>query len=83
MGDGSRVVTAKWRRVERPILLVTKDGFAGIFDTQMADLLDAACQRTTRNFTWQEWQSYFPDRPYRHICAQWPAHRSLPAAQRP
>ena len=77
-GDGTPVMAAQLSQDERRILYVTRGGLTGIFYIQMADLLEAACQRTTRNFTWQEWQLYFPGQPYRVICPQWPVDPSVP-----
>ncbi|MBK8129105.1 MAG: hypothetical protein IPK53_09265 [bacterium] len=78
-GDGSPVVTTQWSQDERRILFVTQNGFAGIFYIQMADLLTIGCEQyATHNFTWQEWQLYFPGQPYRVTCPQWPVHPTVP-----
>lgn len=82
MGDGKPVILAQWNRDEKQVLFVTSGGFRGIFHAQMADWLGIACQRITRNFTWGEWQLYFPGQPYRLICSQWPAHPSVPEGER-
>ena len=81
--DGTPVVAAQWSQDGRLILLVTKGGFVGSLAVQMADWVNAACQRTIRNFTWTEWQLYFPGQPYRVICDQWPVHDSVPEGERP
>jgi hypothetical protein len=79
-GGGSPVVTAQWSQDERHILFITENGLVGRSLTRMADLLDVACEQyATRNFTWQEWQLYFPGQAYRITCPQWPAHPSVPA----
>ncbi len=40
---------------------------------QPDDLIIAACQHLTRNFTSEEWQQYFGDEPYRPTCDNLPA----------
>ena len=83
-GDESRVVTAQWGQDGRRILFVTQNGFAGIFYTQLADLLKVGCEQyATRNFTWQEWQLFFPGQPYRVMCDRWPVHPTVPEEFRP
>ena len=37
------------------------------------DLITLACATDRRNLSWEEWQRYFADQPYRRTCAQWSA----------
>ncbi|MCP4360256.1 MAG: hypothetical protein GY796_19795, partial [Chloroflexi bacterium] len=46
----------------------------------MAELINVACQSSTRNFSWDEWQLYFPGEAYRCTCGQRPAGKDAPAA---
>ena len=41
---------------------------------QLDDLLMLTCEYAGRNLTLEEWQTYFPDEPYRVTCPQWPPH---------
>jgi WD40 repeat protein/CHAT domain-containing protein len=43
-------------------------GTIGVWRWQPTDLIDAACQQAGRNFTQQEWSSYFSDEAYRETC---------------
>lgn len=38
------------------------------------DLINEACTRLDRNLTYNEWQQYFGDEPYRKICDNLPIH---------
>jgi hypothetical protein len=65
-----------------------EDGSQFLFGTNFGDvqvyyistqaLAEYACQYTTRNFTWEEWQLYFPGQSYERTCPQWPVHPSVP-----
>jgi WD40 repeat protein len=46
------------------------------------DLIAEAGSRLTRNMTWQEWQQYLPDEPYRRTCSNLPTHPSFIEAGR-
>jgi hypothetical protein len=59
-------------------MLTTEGGKIFRYYTRRADLLAAACQRATRNLTWQEWQQYLPGEPYRQTCPHLPVHPSVP-----
>ena len=41
------------------------------------DLIAGACSRLTRNLTYEEWQRYLPDEPYRKTCENIPVHPSF------
>ena len=78
--DGTRITAAQWNQAGDRLLVTTAGGVARIYDPDMDRLLDAACQAATRNFTWAEWQLYFPGEPYRPICPELPVHPSVPQA---
>jgi hypothetical protein len=59
-------------------LLGLQNGILRIYYTSTKDLADNGCEYTTRNFTWEEWQIYFPGQPYEITCPQWPVHPSVP-----
>ncbi|MBK8905346.1 MAG: hypothetical protein IPM53_29455 [Anaerolineaceae bacterium] len=81
LGDGSGVTFARWNRDESRILLGTANGLVRANYTFTMELAELACQYTTRNFTWEEWQLYFPGQPYEPTCSQWPAHPTVPQGQ--
>jgi WD40 repeat protein len=54
--DGKYLVTA------------SGDGTAQVWLWRPEDLIDAACNRLTRNLTPEEWQQYLSDEPYRKTC---------------
>jgi hypothetical protein len=35
--------------------------------------MDRACRIAGRNLTRDEWEQYYPNRPYEVTCRQWPA----------
>lgn len=79
--EGKLALVVQSSHDEQRILFVTMDGFLRILSTEMKDLLAVACEYATRNFTWQEWQVYFPGQPYRRTCEQWPIHPTVPEAE--
>ncbi len=74
----NQVAYAQWSHNGDKIIFVTSGGLFRTIPTRMEDLLVEACDYTTRNLTWQEWQLYFPGQPYRVICPQWAVHSSVP-----
>ena len=45
-----------------------------------AELARSACAQAGRNFTLDEWRTFFDDAPYRATCPQWPAPAAAPAS---
>jgi WD40 repeat protein len=43
---------------------------------RLADLVDEACARVTRNLTLEEWRLHLQDEPYRRTCPNLPQHPS-------
>lgn len=43
-----------------------------VWDLDARSWINASCQRAGRNFTRQEWGSYFPGEDYRSTCSEWP-----------
>ena len=76
--DGHFIKIALWNRDESRILLGTAGGFLRVYYTHTLELAEQACQYTTRNFNWEEWQLYFPGQPYERTCSQWPVHPTVP-----
>ncbi len=58
------------------------DGTARVQLWRPEDLIAEACSRLTRNLTYQEWQRYLPDEPYRKTCPNLPIHPSFIEAGR-
>jgi WD40 repeat protein len=48
------------------------DGTLILWDADPQSWLARACRIVGRNFTRQEWGTYFPGEPYRKTCEQWP-----------
>ncbi|MFT7584058.1 MAG: WD40 repeat protein [Cellvibrionaceae bacterium] len=46
-------------------------------------LVTSACEHTSRNFTWDEWQQYLSTFPYEQTCPNLPVHPSVPTSERP
>ncbi|MCK9926644.1 winged helix-turn-helix domain-containing protein [Frankia sp. Mgl5] len=51
----------------------SQNSFAVIWDVDTARWQTVACGIAGRNLTRAEWDQYFPNRPYRQTCPQWPA----------
>ena len=49
------------------------DSTARLWDLNIGELVNKACQVVGRNFTSAEWMHYFPHEEYRATCPQWPA----------
>lgn len=75
---GQRVLKMLWHEDESQLWVIHSDGLAKIYHVEPAVLLEEACQRVTRNLTWEEWQTYLPGRPYHQTCPNWPIHPSVP-----
>ena len=58
----------------------SEDGTARVWLLWPEDLIAEAGSRLTRNLTYQEWQRYLPDEPYRKTCPNLPIHPSFIAA---
>jgi len=60
----------------------SRDETARIWLLWPEDLIDEAYSRLTRNLTYQEWQRYLTDEPYRKTCPNLPIHPSFIEAGR-
>ena len=58
--DGKRVITA------------SNDDTARVWTVDGDLLAEMACARAGRNFTRDEWARFFPGKPYRATCPEWP-----------
>ncbi|MCP4544057.1 MAG: hypothetical protein GY832_43655 [Chloroflexi bacterium] len=76
-GYTDQINQAEWNADESRILVTSNDGTVRQYHTRMEDLRDVACQRTSRNMTWEEWQRHLADASYRQTCAQLPRHSSI------
>jgi WD40 repeat protein len=45
------------------------------------ELVEIGCRQVRRNLTWDEWQRYLRDEPYRQTCPNLPPHWSVPAEE--
>ncbi len=55
----------------------SRDTTLRVWRWQPKDLMDAACERSTRNLSWDEWRLYFEDLPYSKTCEHLPVHESV------
>ena len=60
----------------------SRDNTARVWFWRPEDLIAEASSRLTRNLTYQEWQRYLPDEPYRKTCSNSPIHPSFVEAGR-
>ncbi len=60
----------------------SSDKTARVWLLRPEDLMGEAGSRLTRNLTYQEWQQYLPDEPYRKTCPNLPVHPSFIEAGR-
>jgi WD40 repeat protein len=67
-GHTDAVNQAVWSGDDRRILTASSDGTVRQWYAWTGDLLEAACQRTPRNMTREEWQEFMKDEPYRPTC---------------
>jgi WD40 repeat protein len=44
----------------------------------LEELVEVGCSMVQRNLTWEEWQRYLRDEPYRQTCPNLPPHPSVP-----
>jgi WD40 repeat protein len=51
------------------VIVATRDGAVYRLDTRFEQWTDFACAVAARNFTPQEWVTYFGDQPYRETCS--------------
>ena len=58
-------------------LATSSYGSTRLWDWRVEGMISTACPYATRNMTADEWKAYFPTRPYRRTCAEWPGHRSI------
>ena len=61
----------------KEVVAITADRIARIQTWQTLDLVTEVCKRLNRNFTWEEWQTYFTNKPYAKTCPNLPVHRSV------
>jgi WD40 repeat protein len=55
------------------LLVASSDGRTWTVDTRTNSWVRRACDIASRNLTQEEWQQFFPNRPYVAACPQWPA----------
>ena len=72
-GHQSSVNYAAWSGDDKRIVTASADGTARIYFTDIEDLLEFACQRSSRNMTRSEWERYIGrDVPYQRTCPKLP-----------
>jgi WD40 repeat protein len=69
-GHTDGVWQAVWNSDESRILTASDDGTVRQWYTRMEDLLEAACQRASRNMTEAEWRQFMGDEEYRPTCPE-------------
>ena len=63
--DGSYLVTA------------SDDGMVRLWTVGIPELTQIACHAARRNFTQEEWERFFGEKPYERTCDEWPIHTSV------
>ena len=82
-GDGSAILAARWVNDGAEIEVETYNGRVFRYLTDIRYARELACERAPRNFTWQEWQQFAINEPYRKTCQNRPVHCSVPLDQWP
>ena len=54
------------------LVIASTNGSTWTVDTRTDTWIDRACRMAGRNLTGDEWAQFFPSRPYRVTCPQWP-----------
>jgi WD40 repeat protein len=72
LSELGRVNTAIWNSDESRILTLADSGRLRLFYTDLAELLDLACGRATRNLTQAEWRRFRGEEPYALTCPDLP-----------
>ena len=72
LSELGRVNTAIWNSDESRILALADSGRLRLFYTDLAELLDLACGRATRNLTQAEWRRFRGEEPYALTCPDLP-----------
>ena len=70
---GAEVLQAVWKPDGSRILTISTDGVVRHWYARTEDLLEAACQRASRNMTQEEWQQFMGAEEYRPTCPELPA----------
>jgi len=70
---GTGVVSIAYREDSAGLVIAASDGRTWVADTRTSTWTDRACRIAGRNLTRDEWEQFFPSRPYRATCSQWPA----------
>lgn len=69
--------TATFSIVYRPdstgLVIASTDGRTWTVDTRTNEWADRACAMAARNLSVEEWEQFFPAKPYESTCPQWPA----------
>jgi WD40 repeat protein len=55
----------------------SEDGTARLWIVGIEQLLEQACNVTSRNLTWSEWQNYIGDKSYQRTCENIPVHTTV------
>ncbi len=82
MSHGDTVRSIAFSPDEKYLATASHDKTARVWFWWPEDLIAEAYSRLTRNLTYQEWQSYLPDEPYRKTCPNLPIHPSFIEAGR-
>jgi WD40 repeat protein len=61
----------------RYVATISDENVVTVWMWRVADAIDQACRRLTRNLTFDEWQRYLGNEPYRKTCPALPIHFSV------
>ena len=70
--DGVTSVSIAYLRDSSGLVIASPNGSTWTVDTRTDTWTDRACRMAGRNLTGDEWAQFFPSRPYRVTCPQWP-----------
>ncbi len=69
---GSASVSIAYREDSSGLVIASPNGSTWTMDTRTDTWTDRACRMAGRNLTDDEWAQFFPSRPYRVTCPEWP-----------
>jgi WD40 repeat protein len=80
-GQASQSYDMAFSHDDQWLATVNHDGSVHVWARSPKRLIEEACPTSGRNFTWEEWQRYFPGQEYRRTCPDLPVHSNVTAAQ--